>query len=79
VLEILSDRGGLTEGGTVDRLLDRLGGERVVHGHTPVALVLGVDPRTVRSPLVSADGRVTNVDHCLFGGGPGFVLELESL
>jgi hypothetical protein len=79
VLEILSDRGGLTEDEIVDRLLGRLGGERVVHGHTPIALVLGVDAAEVRRPLVSADGRVTNVDHCLFGGGPGFVLELESL
>jgi hypothetical protein len=31
----------------------------------------------VREPLLYADGRVMNVDHCLFAGGPGFVTRLE--
>jgi hypothetical protein len=33
--------------------------------------------REVTGPLVYAGGRVTNVDHCLFGGGPGFVARLD--
>ena len=51
---------------------------RIVHGHTPIASIERRDPRSVEAPLVSGDGRVLNVDHCLFGGGPGFVTRLET-
>lgn len=77
LLEVLSDRMRLLDGGGADVLLARFGGKRIVHGHTPIATVLGVDPREVTGPLVYADGRVTNVDHCLFAGGPGFVTRLD--
>lgn len=79
LLEVVSDRLRLSDPMTVDALLDALGGTRVVHGHTPIASVLGCDPRAVTAPLVSHDGRVTNVDHCLFGGGPGFVTRLDEV
>jgi hypothetical protein len=78
LLAIVSDRMRLTEPAAVDALLDAFGGEFVVHGHTPIASVRGVDPREVREPLVYGGGRVMNVDHCLFAGGPGFVTRLES-
>jgi hypothetical protein len=77
LLEVLCDRGRLVEPAAVDLLLDRFGGSRIVHGHTPIASVRGVDPREVTGPLVYDGGRVTNVDHCLFGGGPGFVARLD--
>ena len=79
VLEILSDRLRLSDPAVVDTLLGRFGGTRIVHGHTPIASVLGRDPRTITEPLVSGDGRVVNVDHCLFGGGPGFVTRLDEI
>ncbi len=78
-LEILCDRLRLGDPVVVDTLLDVLGGSRIVHGHTPVASVLGRDPRAITGPLVSDDGRVVNVDHCLFGGGPGFVTRLDEI
>ena len=78
LLAIVSDRMRLTEPAAVDALLDAFGGQLVVHGHTPIASVRGVDPREVRGPLVYGGGRVMNVDHCLFAGGPGFVTRLES-
>jgi len=78
LLAIVSDRMRLAERNAVDALLDAFGGELVVHGHTPIASVLGVDPREVREPLLYGDGRVMNVDHCLFAGGPGFVTRLDS-
>ncbi|HEY7345483.1 MAG TPA: hypothetical protein VH620_07965, partial [Gaiella sp.] len=78
LLAIVSDRMRLAEPDAVDALLGAFGGELVVHGHTPIASVLGVDPREVREPLLYADGRVMNVDHCLFAGGPGFVTRLDS-
>ena len=77
LLAIVSDRMRLTEPAAVDALLDAFGGELVVHGHTPIASVRGVDPREVRQPLVYGGGRVMNVDHCLFAGGPGFVTRLD--
>jgi Calcineurin-like phosphoesterase len=77
VLDAVSDRGRLADPAAVDALLGRFGGTRIVHGHTPIASVRGVDPREVTGPLVYADGRVTNVDHCLFGGGPGFAVRLD--
>lgn len=76
LLEVLSDRGRLTQPDAVNALLATFGGERVVHGHTPIAMVRGADPHSVTAPLVSRDGRVVNVDHCLFAGGPGFVTRL---
>ena len=78
LLAIVSDRMRLTDAAAVAALLDAFGGELVVHGHTPIASVLGVDPREVREPLVYGDGRVMNVDHCLFAGGPGFVTRFGS-
>ena len=79
LLEIVCDRLRLADPAVVDTLLDLLGGTRIVHGHTPIASVLGRDPRAVTRPLVSADGRVVNVDHCLFGGGLGFVTRLDEI
>lgn len=77
LLETLGGRFRLHDPAVVDRLLTTLGGVRIVHGHTPIASMLGVDPRVISAPLLSADGRVLNVDHCVFGGGPGFVTRLD--
>jgi hypothetical protein len=79
LLELLCDRMRLVDPEGVDALLRRFGGERIVHGHTPIASVRGVDPREVTGPLVYGGGRVVNVDHCLFAGGPGFVVRLDEV
>jgi Calcineurin-like phosphoesterase len=78
LLAVVSDRMRLTDSAAVEALLDAYGGTRLVHGHTPIASVQGVDPRSVTAPLVYGEGKVMNVDHCLFAGGPGFVTRLES-
>ena len=57
-------------------MLAAFGASRVIHGHTPIAFVLDEDPAEITAPLVYAGGRALNVDHCLFAGGPGFVVEL---
>jgi hypothetical protein len=77
LLEVLSDRGRFGQPDAVTAMLGAFGGERIVHGHTPIAMVRGADPRTITAPLVSRDGRVVNVDHCLFAGGPGFATRLD--
>lgn len=77
LLEALCDRMRLDDPTVVDTMLATFGGSRIVHGHTPIASVLGRDPRVIHEPLASTDGRVLNVDHCLFGGGQGFVTRLD--
>lgn len=77
LLEVLCDRDRLSSTRALQQVLDTYGGDRVVHGHTPIALVTGASPETVTEPFVYAGGRVTNVDHCLFAGGPGFITRLE--
>lgn len=78
LLEALADRNELQDPDAADRLLGSLGGTRIVHGHTPIAFVTGAEPENVVHPLEYGGGRVLNVDHCLFAGGPGFVTELPA-
>lgn len=63
--------------GAVDALLGTFGGMRIVHGHTPIASVVGAEPRDVTGPFDYGAGRVRNIDHCLFAGGNGFVVRLD--
>lgn len=77
LLDVLSARGAFADPARLDRLLAALGGTRVVHGHTPIASVLDRPPASITAPLVYADGRAVDVDHCLYAGGPGFVVELD--
>jgi hypothetical protein len=76
LLDRLSHRLAFSDPARLATLLDTLGGQRLIHGHTPIALVLKCAPSKVVEPLVYADGLAFNVDHCLFGGGPGFVTRL---
>jgi hypothetical protein len=77
LLEGLTDRCALSDPARLRRLLGTLGGERVVHGHTPIWYAAGTDPESIREPLEYAGGRALNVDHCLYAGGRGFVTELR--
>jgi hypothetical protein len=61
----------------LDLFLNRFGGSRVVHGHSPIARVAERPPESVREPLVYANGRCINVDPGLYLGGPGFVFEVR--
>lgn len=79
LLDRVSDRFGLVEERALTQLLRAFGVKRVIHGHTPIALVLDRHPLAIKEPLVSSAGRVVNVDHCLFGGGAGFVTRLDRL
>jgi hypothetical protein len=59
----------------LDQFLEQFGGNRVVHGHTPIARVAEQPPESVNGPLIYADGRCVNVDPGLYLGGSGFVYE----
>jgi hypothetical protein len=56
--------------------LAEYGGRQVVHGHSPVPLLLGKDPQEVTGPLVYAGGYAANFDTGTFLGGPCFVAPL---
>ena len=77
LLEVLADREAFGDPERLERLLGGLGCRRVVHGHTPIWYVTGADPARVDRPLVYAEGRALNVDHGLYSGGAGFVVELD--
>jgi Calcineurin-like phosphoesterase len=79
LLDCLGDRLVLDDAARRSALLEGFGAQRVIHGHTPIAIVRNCDPSLVIEPMVYGDGLVFNVDHCLFGGGPGFVTRLDLL
>jgi hypothetical protein len=58
--------------------LAEYGGRQVVHGHSPVPLLLGKDPQDVTGPLVYAGGYAANFDTGTFLGGPCFVAPLPT-
>ena len=57
-------------------LLAKLGGERIVHGHSVIADQLGIHPAQVDGPFLYAGGKVLGVDGGLFAGGPCLVVRL---
>lgn len=57
-------------------LLDKLGGQMLVHGHSPIPEHLGIDPGDVREPYRYAGGKVVSLDGGLFAGGPCLIARL---
>jgi hypothetical protein len=58
-------------------LLGRLGGTRIVHGHSVITTFTGQDPGEVSGPFSYAGGRVLAIDGGVYGGGPCLVVRLE--
>lgn len=81
LLDGFSEHGGFEEAGRAlaESLLRRFGGRRVVHGHTPISAVSGEEAGEVCDARVYHDGLCVNVDHGLYLGGPGFVLDLDTV
>lgn len=59
--------------------LDVFGGERLIHGHTPVSKLTGQPSDEVTEPLIYNQGRCVDADGGLYRGGPGFVCRLDEL
>lgn len=82
-LDVLADvfatRFAFINGGedTAREMLNQLGGKRLVHGHTPIYGLVGYPPEFITEPLVYNEGLCMNVDHCLWNGGPGFIIPLS--
>lgn len=58
------------------QLLQVLGGDQVVHGHSVIADQLGLAPGLVEEPYQYADGLALGVDGGVFVGGPCLVVPL---
>lgn len=76
LLDDLADRGAFLDPQRLRRLLGATGCERLAHGHTPIWYAAGSEPAAVVTPHEYASGRVLNVDHGLYSGGPGFVVQI---
>ena len=59
--------------------LRTFGGRQIVHGHSPIPLLLGIEPSAVTGPLVYAGGYAVNLDTGVFLGGPCLVCALPSV
>ena len=64
------------EGQTAREFLKVFGGRQLVHGHSPVPLLLNIEPNAVTGPLVYAGGYAVNMDTGVFLGGPCLVTPL---
>jgi len=69
--------GGIDGEQVANALLEQLGGERIVHGHSIIATFSGRDPREVTGPLSYAGGRALAIDGGIYGGGPCLVVRLD--
>jgi len=58
-------------------LLDRLGGERIVHGHSFISTFIGRASSEVTGPLSYAGGRVLAIDGGIYDGGPCVIVGLD--
>lgn len=67
------------EGQTARGFLREFGGRQLVHGHSPVPLLLNIEPAGVTGPLVYAGGYAANLDTGVFLGGPCLVVPLPDV
>lgn len=58
-------------------LMDATGGTRVVHGHSIIADLRGIEPRDTEGPWSYADGLALAVDGGIYAGGPSLVVPLD--
>lgn len=59
--------------------LQTFGGQQIVHGHTPLPVILAAVPEHIHAPHIYADSLCVNVDPGMYLGGPGFVYALPPL
>lgn len=61
----------------VESFLKRFGGQRIVHGHTPISYMTRQPPAEVIEPYTYAGGLCINVDAGLYRGSPGFLFGIH--
>jgi hypothetical protein len=64
----------------VARMLSTLGGTRIVHGHSTIPYMLGIDAASLDPlPVAYAEGRVLAIDGGRYEGGPLIVAPLDAI
>ena len=58
-------------------MLDLLGGERIVHGHSVIPTFTGQSPSQVTGPLSYAGDKALAIDGGVYDGGPCLVVRLD--
>lgn len=58
------------------RFMSIFGGQKIIHGHTPISIMSGGAAKKIDAPLTYAAGQCINVDGGLFLGAPGFVYQI---
>lgn len=58
-------------------MLDALGGQRIVHGHSIIGDLIGREPAEVTEAWAYAGGLVLAVDGGIYAGGPSLVVPLD--
>ncbi len=58
-------------------MLDALGGERIVHGHSIIGTIVDEPSEHTTGPLTYADGLVVAIDGGRYDGGPLLLVELN--
>jgi len=59
------------------RFLALFGGQRIIHGHTPIHFIKGGHPRHITEPYVYANDLCIDIDGGMALGGPGFIYRLS--
>lgn len=67
------------DGQAARSFLRTFGGRQIVHGHSPIPLLLRIEPSAVTGPLVYAEGYAANIDTGVFLGGPCLVCALPTV
>lgn len=82
LLEEFSEHGAFADAAkgssNAESFLSLYGGQRIVHGHTPIAKLTGQPPEAVREALVYTQAHCIDVDPGMYLGGPGFIYRLSS-
>lgn len=81
LLNRFSEHNGFSDGrpggiATATKVLQQFGATRLIHGHTPIFVTLGVQPEDIVMPYAYANDLCINVDGCMYAGGAGFVFEV---
>jgi len=58
-------------------MLDALGGECIVHGHSIIGSLTDTPSPQVQGPISYADGLVVAIDGGRYDGGPLLVVQLD--
>ena len=66
------------EGVIAQDFLNYLGGEQIVHGHTPISYITNQPLTMITEPFIYAQGLCVNLDGGMSLGGAGFVYQLVS-